>query len=130
MVQERVHGSMQSPLMPCSPAADESARCCLAPAGTNTWSLVNRQDMIARAGKFWIYARPGGRVMVDRKGGQLLVAPGFLEAALWRRLAANASLRDHLLSGYQRVRVQRPFLLLLAPPGGTKVCSRLATLPP
>eukprot|EP00891_Asterochloris_glomerata_P007760 jgi/Astpho2/7760/Aster-07599 len=68
-------------------------------SGVESWSVINDQDAVARSGKlFGMFKRAGERIFLNQKG-DMLVCPGFLEAALWRKLR-HTSVRNHLLAAY------------------------------
>ena len=84
------------------------APSALMPVGVESWSVINDQDAVARSGKlFGMFKRAGERIFLNQKG-DMLVCPGFLEAALWRKLR-HTSVRNHLLAAYLKVRVQQLF---------------------
>ena len=78
------------------------------PIGVESWSVINDQDAVARSGKLLgMFKRAGERIFLNHKG-DMLVCPGFLEAALWRKLR-HTSVSNHLLAAYLKVRVQQLF---------------------
>jgi hypothetical protein len=59
--------------------------------------IINNDDVITKAGKFWsLYKRAGHRVLVN-KLGDLVVRPSYVETAI-RGVPGGASVRDHLLT--------------------------------
>lgn len=69
-------------------------------AGAHSWSIINRGDPVTQHGKFmFLYKRPGQRVLVGT--GDMLVAPPFLEAAVWRR-AIHVSIAQHMMGAYRK----------------------------
>ncbi|DBB09212.1 TPA: hypothetical protein ACH3X3_007798 [Trebouxia sp. C0006] len=72
----------------------------------DTWNIINNQDVIARAGRFWgLYKRAGQRVMIN-PSGDLIVRPTFIEAAAqvmrpWGGILGG-SVPDHLLVNYRK----------------------------
>ena len=87
------------------------------PVGVESWSVINDQDAVARSGKlFGMFKRAGERIFLNQKG-DMLVCPGFLEAALWRKLR-HTSVRNHLLAAYLKVRVQQLFACYLVMTAG------------
>ena len=67
--------------------------------------MINDQDAVARSGKlFGLFKRAGERIFLNQKG-DMLVCPGFLEAALWRKLRTT-SVRHHMLAAYLKVGLQ------------------------
>ncbi|KAL4431078.1 hypothetical protein ABPG75_006334 [Micractinium tetrahymenae] len=65
----------------------------------DTWCLINNEDVVTKAGKFWfLYARCGHRVLLNRLG-DVLVRPNYVETAI---RVGGASVRDHLLTSYQK----------------------------
>ena len=82
------------------------------PIGVESWSVINDQDAVARSGKLLgMFKRAGDRIFLNHKG-DMLVCPGFLEAALWRKLRST-SVRQHMLAAYLKVRVQKLFALVI-----------------
>ena len=55
----------------------------------------------------FLYKRPGQRVLVGT--GDMLVAPPFLEAAVWRR-AIHVSIAQHMMGAYRKVSNQKSAL--------------------
>ena len=87
------------------------------PVGVESWSVINDQDAVARSGKLLgLFKRAGERIFLNQKG-DMLVCPGFLEAALWRKLRST-NVRHHLLAAYLKVGVQRPFACYLVMTAG------------
>ncbi|KAL4431079.1 hypothetical protein ABPG75_006335 [Micractinium tetrahymenae] len=65
----------------------------------DTWCLINNDDVVTKAGKFWfLYARCGHRVLLNRLG-DMLVRPNYVETVI---RSGGASVRDHLLTSYQK----------------------------
>ena len=84
------------------------APSALMPSGVESWSVINDQDAVARSGKLLgMFKRAGERIFLNHKG-DMLVCPGFLEAALWRKLRST-NVRHHMLAAYLKVRVQDLF---------------------
>ena len=82
--------------------SQEHPACCQLPSGVESWSIINDQDAVARSGKLlWLFKRPGERVLMNSKG-DMLVCPGFLEAAVWRKLSFT-NVRHHLMVAYMKV---------------------------
>ena len=78
------------------------------PTGVESWSVINDQDAVARSGKLLgMFKRAGERIFLNHKG-DMLVCPGFLEAALWRKLRST-NVRHHMLAAYLKVRVPELF---------------------
>lgn len=69
----------------------------------DTWQIINSDDAITRAGKFWVlYKHVGHRVLINRRG-DLLVRPSFVEYSI--RRSPGGSVRDHYLTAYQQAMV-------------------------
>eukprot|EP00890_Picochlorum_soloecismus_P000351 jgi/Picsp_1/1316/NSC_04797-R1_alpha beta-hydrolase len=66
----------------------------------NTWQIINDDDTITRAGKFFfLYKHVGHRALINKKG-DMLVRPSFSEYSM--RRAPGGSIRDHYLTRYRR----------------------------
>ena len=79
--------------------------------------MINDQDAVARSGKLLgLFKRAGERIFLNHKG-DMLVCPGFLEAALWRKLRST-NVRHHMLAAYLKVRVQEQFACYLVMTAG------------
>ena len=66
----------------------------------NTWQIINDDDTITRAGKFFfLYKHVGHRVLINKRG-DMLVRPSFSEYSM--RRAPGGSIRDHYLARYRR----------------------------
>jgi len=66
----------------------------------NTWQIINDDDTITRAGKFFLlYKHVGHRVLINKRG-DMLVRPSFSEYSM--RRAPGGSIRDHYLTRYRR----------------------------
>ena len=66
----------------------------------DTWQIINSDDVVTRAGKFWfLFKHVGHRVLLNRRG-DLLVRPSFVEYSI--RRSPGGSVKDHLLTSYQR----------------------------
>ena len=69
----------------------------------DTWQIINSDDVVTRAGKFWfLFKHVGHRVLLNRRG-DLLVRPSFVEYSI--RRSPGGSVKDHLLTSYQRAMV-------------------------
>jgi Lipase (class 3) len=67
---------------------------------SETWQLINSDDVVTRAGKFFIlFKHVGHRVLLNRRG-DLVVRPSFVEYSL--RRSPGGSVKDHYLSSYER----------------------------
>jgi len=67
---------------------------------TETWQLINSDDVITRAGKFFfLFKHVGHRVLLNRRG-DLVVRPSFVEYSI--RRTPGGSLKDHYLTSYER----------------------------
>ncbi|KAL6766611.1 hypothetical protein ACKKBG_A36690 [Auxenochlorella protothecoides x Auxenochlorella symbiontica] len=67
----------------------------------DTWHIINSDDTVTRAGKFFfLYKRGGHRAMINPRG-DLLVRPPYVEQFV-HRMPGTGSLRDHYLTSYQR----------------------------
>lgn len=66
----------------------------------DTWTLINSDDVITRAGKFFfLFKHVGHRVLLNRRG-DLVVRPLFVEYSI--RRSPGGSLKDHYLTSYER----------------------------
>ena len=85
----------------CRPACSFAPQCLYLCSGAHSWSIINRGDPVTQHGKFmFLYKRPGQRVLVGT--GDMLVAPTFLEAAVWRR-RTHVSIAQHVMGAYRKV---------------------------
>ncbi|GAB4817729.1 hypothetical protein N2152v2_004775 [Parachlorella kessleri] len=70
----------------------------------DTWHVINNDDVVTRGGKFFVlYKRAGQRVLINRRG-DMVVRPSFVEASI-RQAPGGGSIRDHLLTSYQKAMV-------------------------
>ena len=66
----------------------------------DTWTMINSDDVITRAGKFlFLFKHVGHRVLLNRRG-DLVVRPSFVEYSI--RRSPGGSLKDHYLTSYER----------------------------
>ncbi|GAB4817725.1 hypothetical protein N2152v2_004771 [Parachlorella kessleri] len=71
----------------------------------DTWHVINNDDVVTRGGKFLIlYKRAGHRVLINRRG-DMVVRPSFVEASIRQGVPGGGSVRDHLLTSYQKAMV-------------------------
>ncbi|KAI7844547.1 hypothetical protein COHA_001905 [Chlorella ohadii] len=67
----------------------------------DTWHIINSDDVVTSAGKFFfLYTRTGHRVLIN-KLGDIIVRPTYLESQI-RQMVGGGSVKDHLLTQYQK----------------------------
>jgi hypothetical protein len=67
---------------------------------SETWQLINSDDVVTRAGKFFfLFKHVGNRVLLNRRG-DLVVRPSFVEYSI--RRSPGGSVKDHYLTSYER----------------------------
>lgn len=67
---------------------------------SETWQLINSDDVVTRAGKFFfLFKHVGHRVLLNRRG-DLVVRPSFVEYSI--RRSPGGSVKDHHLTSYER----------------------------
>lgn len=68
----------------------------------DSWHVINQDDAVTRAGKFWaLYKRAGHRVLINSRG-DMVVRPSSLEQYIYRSPTPAGSVGDHYLTSYQR----------------------------
>eukprot|EP01025_Chloroclados_australasicus_P036388 TRINITY_DN3709_c0_g3_i1.p1 TRINITY_DN3709_c0_g3~~TRINITY_DN3709_c0_g3_i1.p1 ORF type:complete len:845 (-),score=70.90 TRINITY_DN3709_c0_g3_i1:314-2827(-) len=67
---------------------------------SDTWNLINNQDMITRVGKFiYSYKHAGCKVLIN-SNGDMVVRPQYIEVMMLRFFLS--SMTDHFTSSYQQ----------------------------